>query len=226
MTTAEPVAIAHEPMRLAFELAWQSVCAGSLGIGAVVTRSDRSVVTTGRNRLFETDPGDDHLAGTSLAHAELNALAKLRWGAHQNEHLVLWTTLQPCLQCLGAIRLAPINEVRILAPDPLFRGVEGIRHVTAFVGRNWPEVIQDEVDEWSVLSLLFPTHAAAYFDAWAEGWREALPATSSLAVDLARSGELVDLATRAVDVASLAAALWSRLTPCVGEIAHLATIGA
>ena len=213
-------------MRLAFELAWQSVCAGSLGIGAVVTRADLSIVTTGRNRLFETDPGDDHLAGTSLAHAELNALAKLRWGGHQNEHLVLWTTLQPCLQCLGAIRLAPINEVRILAPDPLFRGVEGIRHVTEFVGRSWPDVIQDEVDEWSVLSLLFPTHAAAYWGAGTDGWQSVLPATSGLAVDLARTGELVDMATRRVDIAVLAAALWDRLTPCVPEVALLAAAGA
>jgi len=55
VTSPGPTAITHEPMRLAFELAWQSVCAGSLGIGAVVTRADLSIVTTGRNRLFETD---------------------------------------------------------------------------------------------------------------------------------------------------------------------------
>ena len=213
-------------MRLAFELAWQSVCAGSLGVGAVVTTTDGIVVSTGRNRLFETDPGDDHLAGTSLAHAEMNALAKLRWGAHQTEHLVLWTTLQPCVQCLGAIRLAPINEVRILAPDPLFRGVEAIRHVTDFVGRNWPEIIQDEVDEWSALSLLFPTHVAAFFGAWLDGWRAQLPTTSALAESLVRTGELVELAATAVDVATLASTLWDRLTPCVAEVAHLATIEA
>ena len=159
VTSPGPTAITHEPMRLAFELAWQSVCAGSLGIGAVVTRADLSIVTTGRNRLFETDPGDDHLAGTSLAHAELNALAKLRWGGHQNEHLV-------------------------------------------------------------------PTHAAAYWGTWIDGWQSVLPATSALAVDLARTGELVDMATRRVDIAVLAAALWDRLTPCVPEVALLAAAGA
>src|SRR3954466_13784749 len=91
------------PMHRAFELAWESFCAGSLGIGAVVTRGSE-LLTTGRNRLAENDPGDDVLAGTSLAHAEMNALAKLRWGADP-DGLQLWTTLQPCLQCLGAIRL-------------------------------------------------------------------------------------------------------------------------
>ncbi|HMK10115.1 MAG TPA: hypothetical protein VK461_00890, partial [Acidimicrobiales bacterium] len=67
------------PMHRAVELAWESFCAGSLGIGAVITL-DGEIAATGRNRLAESDPGADVLAGTSLAHAEMNALAKLRWG--------------------------------------------------------------------------------------------------------------------------------------------------
>jgi tRNA(Arg) A34 adenosine deaminase TadA len=51
MSSAGPAEIVHEPLRVALERAWQSVCARSLGIGAVVTRADRSVVATGRNRL-------------------------------------------------------------------------------------------------------------------------------------------------------------------------------
>ena len=68
------------PMHRAVELAWESFRAGSLGIGAVITL-DGEITATGRNRLAERDPGDDVLAGSSLAHAEMNALAKLRWGA-------------------------------------------------------------------------------------------------------------------------------------------------
>ena len=64
------------PMVRAVELAWESFQAGSLGVGAVVTRHGQ-VFATGRNRLAERDPGDDVLAGNSLAHAELNALAKV-----------------------------------------------------------------------------------------------------------------------------------------------------
>jgi tRNA(Arg) A34 adenosine deaminase TadA len=67
-------------MHRAVELAWESFRAGSLGIGAVITR-DGETLATGRNRLAESDPGEVVLAGTSLAHAELNALAKLRWGS-------------------------------------------------------------------------------------------------------------------------------------------------
>jgi tRNA(Arg) A34 adenosine deaminase TadA len=60
------------PMRGALELAWESFAVGSFGIGAVVTDRDGTVVATGRNRILEHDPGDDVLAGSSLAHAEMN----------------------------------------------------------------------------------------------------------------------------------------------------------
>ena len=217
-----PTTLPDPPMQRAMALAWESVCAGSLGIGAVVTDQSGAVVSTGRNRLFESDPGDDVLAGTSLAHAETNALAKLRWGAHRDEHLILWTTLQPCIQCLGAIRLSAIDEVRILAPDPLFRGIEEVRHVNEFLDRNWPLITQDVVDEWSVLSLLFPTHAAAFWGAWVPGWVETVPALSALAAEMAASGELTSLAADAVDIDVLASKLWDRLTACVGELRALA----
>ncbi len=43
-------------MRRALELAWESTCAGSLGIGCVMTDDAGAVVATGRNRLFAPDP--------------------------------------------------------------------------------------------------------------------------------------------------------------------------
>src|SRR5262245_16534019 len=141
-------------MHRAMELAWASFAAGSLGIGAVITAPAGEPVAEGRNRLIEHDPGDDVLAGTSLAHAELNALAKLRWQAHP-DGLVLWTTLQPCIQCLGAIRISQVTEVHVLAPDPLFRGVEAVRHVTPFLASRWPTWVEEPIDEWAVLALLF-----------------------------------------------------------------------
>src|SRR5262245_898530 len=108
------------PMQRALELAWESFGAGSIGVGAVVTHED-AVVATGRNRVAETDPGDDALSGSSLAHAEMNALAKLRWGPRRTDGPELWTTLQPCLQCTAAIRLSQVRTVDVLAPDPVFR---------------------------------------------------------------------------------------------------------
>src|SRR5262245_24048760 len=118
-------------MARAVELAWESTCAGSLGVGSTISTAEGLIVATGRNRLVEQDPGDDQLAGTSLAHAELNALAKLAWG-DRTAKLTLWTTLQPCLQCTGAIRMSRIDRVQVLAPDPLFREVDRVRDISPF----------------------------------------------------------------------------------------------
>jgi tRNA(Arg) A34 adenosine deaminase TadA len=210
------------PMLQAVQLAWDSFRAGSLGIGAVVTRHGE-VVATGRNRLAESDPGDDLLAGTSLAHAEMNALGKLRWGIDR-DGLELWTTLQPCLQCLGAIRLGPVRRVHVLAPDPLFRGVEAARDLNAFIGRDWPEIFELSVDEWSVLSLLLQTHVTTFWQAEVPGWNEGLPAIADLARALVASGELIELAAGEPEVEPVAAALWPRLTACLPDVEQLSLV--
>ena len=210
------------PMHRAVELAWESFRAGSLGIGAVITL-EGEITATGRNRLAEHDPGDDVLAGSSLAHAEMNALAKLRWGASPTG-LQLWTTLQPCLQCLGAIRLSPVRHVHALAPDPLFRGVERARELNEFIGRDWPTFIELEVDEWSAFSLLLQGHFFTFWGVTLPGWSEALPSVKALAVDLVESGQLLELAAAGATVDEVGDHLGARLAGCVPDVAALAAI--
>ena len=125
------------------------------------------------------------------------------------------------MQCLGAVRLSPVRTVHALAPDPLFRGVEGARHLNEFIGRQWPEIIELPVDEWAALSLLFQTHVTMFWQVRIEGWNEALPSVAALAAALAGSGELLDLASVEVTVDRVADALWSRLSECVADVAAL-----
>ena len=209
------------PMQRALALAWESVRAGSLGIGAVAVHQDGSLVATGRNRLFEHDPGDDVLAGSSLAHAEMNVLAKLKNRQHENDGLVLHTTLQPCVQCLAAIRLSPVRAVRVLAPDPIMRGVERLRDITSFVARNWPEIEQLPISQWSVLSLLFPTHTSVFWSNPIDDWAVRLPRLTALAQRLVASRALVDAAADGADLVSVASAIWPDLTAGVDEVIHL-----
>ena len=210
------------PMARALELAWESLRAGSLGVGATVSRHGE-VIATGRNRMAERDPGDDVLAGSSLAHAEMNALAQLRWGTRA-DGLELWTTLQPCIQCLGAIRLSPVPKVHALAPDPLFRGIERIREVNEFVGRRWPEIVEVRTDRWAALSLLLHTHFVTFWGVTLDGWDTALPSIAGLAHQLVDSGELIHLAAEAAPLAEVATALWDRLDACVPDVARLAAL--
>src|SRR4051794_24417539 len=180
----------------AVELAWESTCAGSLGIGATITTPDGLVVATGRNRLVEQDPGDDHLAGTSLAHAEINALAKLPWGPRAAE-LTLWTTLQPCLQCAGAIRMSRIARVQVLAPDPLFRELDRLRDISPFIAEHWPEHARHDADAIAAFSLLLPLHLMTFWGEPSEEWERSLPSITALARELVATSELLDHATAA-----------------------------
>ena len=221
---AETWAELEAPYRVALDLAWQSARAGSLGIGAVITDADGTVVATGRNRLMEHEPGEDLLAGTSLAHAEMNALGKLRWRGHEGARLTIWSTLEPCLMCAGSIRLAPIAEVRYLAPDPLFAGVQEARHLNDFIASRWPEVQGPRTDELAVFGLLLPAHVGAFWGALQAGWTEALPAISALAADLARSEELIMASHDGVRVDELVAHLWDRLGEATEDLVKHASV--
>lgn len=211
-------------MRRALELAWESACAGSLGVGAVVSQADGAEVATGRNRLFEHDPGDDVLAGSSLAHAELNVLAKLPIGHHEDDELVLHTTLQPCIQCLAAIRLSPVRRVRMLAPDPIMRGVERIEGVNAFVARRWPQIEQVAITEWSVLALLLPTHAVVLRSILLDEWSRRLPIVTDTARRMVGSGLVVEQASVGADIVTFASSVWSQLSECVHEVQALSEV--
>src|SRR2546430_14130180 len=61
----------------AFGLAWESHCAGSPGVGAVVVDASGTVVADGRSRRGEDALVPNQLSGSRMAHAEINALAGL-----------------------------------------------------------------------------------------------------------------------------------------------------
>jgi tRNA(Arg) A34 adenosine deaminase TadA len=208
-------------MRRALDLAWESTCAGSFGIGAVIADPAGAVRATGRNRILETDPGDDLIAGSSIAHAEMNALAKLRYRAHEGDALQLFTTLQPCIQCLGAIRLSSVRDVVVLAPDPLFRGIEDIVASHDFIGRNPPTIRHLPTTPWTALALLLPTHLGVLSGSTPPGWRDGASSVVALAEELVTSGQLLALAAARVPLDEMAERLWPALAHCVPELESL-----
>jgi tRNA(Arg) A34 adenosine deaminase TadA len=126
------------PWQVCFEEAWAAYCAGSLPIGAVVVSSDGAIAGRGRNRIFESPPaqlGTTGLTRHRLAHAEINALLSVDHAASNLRECVLYTTLEPCALCVGAIRMLHICQVRYAARDPIAGGLQ-LLEATPFMRRG------------------------------------------------------------------------------------------
>jgi tRNA(Arg) A34 adenosine deaminase TadA len=151
------------PLRRCLELAWESWCAGSIGVGAVVV-DDRTgaIVSEGRNRVGERDAPPNTLAGTALAHAEMNALAQLPLGPVG--HLTLHTSLEPCCLCAGAVALMRIPRVRYLAPDPLFDAAWDHMATHPELASRRPEQLGPGTGPASDLARLLPLSFLAFWD--------------------------------------------------------------
>ncbi|WP_410615965.1 nucleoside deaminase [Amycolatopsis sp. lyj-109] len=99
------------------ELAHRALLAGGLPVGAVVLGPGGEPVAEGRNRAYDPPGGADRLQGSPIAHAEMNALARLATGADLST-MTLWSSHRPCAMCAAACEFTEVGQVRFVAPDP------------------------------------------------------------------------------------------------------------
>ncbi|MEU5260973.1 nucleoside deaminase [Amycolatopsis sp. NPDC021455] len=99
------------------ELAHRSLLAGGLPVGAVVLGPGGEVVAEGRNRAYDPPGGDDRLQGSPIAHAEMNALARVTVDEDLSA-ATLWSSHRPCAMCAAACEFTGVGRVRFVAPDP------------------------------------------------------------------------------------------------------------
>lgn len=109
------------PWQTAVSQAWEAYCAGSLPIGAVIVDENGRIVAQGRNSIHETQSALP-LNGSRLAHAEMNALVSLSQSGIEAERCTLYSSMEPCVMCLGAIRMMRIKAVWFASPDPFAGG--------------------------------------------------------------------------------------------------------
>jgi tRNA(adenine34) deaminase len=102
------------------ELARLSVKKGSSPIGCVIVDADGEIVSEGRNRSSEAWSRKPHEIGDSgLAHAEMVAFYRAgRKKLESPEQLTLYTSLEPCLMCGGAIGMLGLKRVVWACDDP------------------------------------------------------------------------------------------------------------
>ncbi len=100
-------------LELALEEAERAAKEGTYPIGAVVVSPDGIILSRGHNRVYSV--------GDYTAHAEIEALRSaggLLMTQSYRGKCTLYTTLEPCLMCAGALLLANIARVVWAADDP------------------------------------------------------------------------------------------------------------
>ena len=92
---------------------------GEVPVGAVIVK-DGKIISKGFN--------SKEFLQKSTAHAEIIAIERAceKLGSWRLEGCTLYTTLEPCIMCCGAILQARIERVVYSAKDPKFGGVESL----------------------------------------------------------------------------------------------------
>ncbi len=105
-------------MKKALNQARNALSAGEFPVGCVVVHEDRILTTGARKGTAGNIPNE-------IDHAEMIALKRLADLEinRDNERIILFTTLEPCLMCLGALILSGISEIVYAYEDVMGGGL-------------------------------------------------------------------------------------------------------
>ena len=128
-------------LKVALEEAKKAYSFGEVPVGAVVVRDEEVVSKAFNSKEFLQDP---------TAHAELIAIreAAKKLNSWRLNDCTLYSTVEPCLMCCGAIIQSRIKRVVYAVPDPKFGGVESLYSTLSDERSNHqPEVVKLELPE-------------------------------------------------------------------------------
>ena len=112
MTTTDTFDPAHIPfIQQCLQLAEQAAAAGEVPVGALVVKDDKVIASARNCQIGNCDP---------TAHAEVIALrdASLVLDNYRLPGCTLYSTVEPCLMCAGAMLHARVDCVVYGAPEP------------------------------------------------------------------------------------------------------------
>lgn len=92
-------------MKIALSLAKKAENNGDIPVGAIVVDKDGNILGKGYNKKEKEKD--------SIKHAEIIAISNAckKIGSWRLENCIIYSTLEPCLMCLGAILESRINSV-------------------------------------------------------------------------------------------------------------------
>lgn len=184
------------PWQAALEMAWEAYCNGTVPIGAVVADARGNVVSRGRNRILDTSAPHGQVFNNELAHAEINALLSLSLNREECNQAALYTTMEPCPLCMGALYMSNVKAVHFAARDP-WAGSINLLGTTPYLSRKPFKVFMppDTMLENCLTALhieyeLFNRGEEFLSHSFFDVFREVLPDAIEKGIGLHRSGEL------------------------------------
>jgi len=163
-------------MERALDRAGQALAEGEFPVGCVISDGRRVVVSGARRGSAGRRPNE-------LDHAEIIALRRLYENGDveglQNKDLTIYSTMEPCLMCFGAILLNQISRVVYAYEDVMGGGTRINRfEMPALYARSRVSVVSGVLREKSL--ALFQTYFADPRHAY---WKDSLLAQYTLSQD-------------------------------------------
>jgi tRNA(adenine34) deaminase len=185
------------PWQAALEEAWSAACAGCVPIGAVVTTTGGEIIARGRNHIYDRPGLPGQIGEHQLAHAEINALLAVTCAHEEYHQLAVYTTMEPCPLCMGAIYMSGIRQVYYACQDAYAGSVDMLgstpylsrKPVKAFAPpRPDLENILAAIQAENIL-LKYPGQLSPVLEAW----RQVYPAGVALGERLAANRKLFEM---------------------------------
>lgn len=123
-------------MKVALQEAKRGYLKGDYPVGAVLV-AENTIIAKGNNSLESGSKG--------INHAETNILMKysktITLKKKNKEPVTLYTTLEPCLMCLGIAVLHDVSRIVYAAQDPDGGAVNLIKtNKKGYYKRKWPQI--------------------------------------------------------------------------------------
>lgn len=142
-----------EHWKYCLDLAVEALCVGSLGISAVVTNKKGEVISAGRNQLYDNQPSCNKLRGTIISHAELNAVAGIPEEYRDNRDVILYSTVESCPVCMGAIAMSRVRKV-VFASSDSYAGSSNLNQMNPYMAKKNIEISFEKGDVEKLFTVL------------------------------------------------------------------------
>lgn len=199
------------PWQVCLEQSWEAFSHGSIPIGAAIVNPQGEVVAAGRNRTRETSALQGQISNSQIAHAEINALAHHAQGGLG---YAIYSALEPCPMCAGAIYMSGIRNIYFAARDG-FAGGTDIYGLTPYLTMK-PMSIFGPVPELeeaicALQVVFFMNEGHRKLDHLLNEWNRLTPRSVELAKTFVENGELVQAVSECWPARRVMELLWTRL---------------